>query len=288
MRSFLSELCGPPGVILLAVIIGGLGAYWAAVKQADVRKITEKNSNAQTDLLRDLAARGGNQKELEELIRTRSRALTSDATRARDIAEGIITKIPKLTTEFTALEQSKHELAEQRVREFRLNWEPLIRWTLERIDGLVKQFQAKGVKLESSGNDGFQLTTFWLRMQTEVRTVKLTGKTGTEYKLVVGYVPINLAPDQDGPSNAAIIIGGMGEFELLIHPEEAECSQMRLTTKELEKRAISAPKDGVIPKEFCDFIEQGLTNAFERLLLLHAASDGKPEPPDAWRYKPSS
>ena len=63
-----SIILGPPGLIMLAALLGAIGALWAAIQQSELRKKGEGNAAKQLDLLQDIAARGGNQKELEELI----------------------------------------------------------------------------------------------------------------------------------------------------------------------------------------------------------------------------
>jgi hypothetical protein len=111
MQSILSELRGPPGLILLAAVIGGVGAFWSAIRQADLRKKSEGNAAQQVELLRDISARGGNEKVLEDLIRARSRALNADRAKADDIADGIIKRLPELTADFKALERTLRRIA---------------------------------------------------------------------------------------------------------------------------------------------------------------------------------
>lgn len=282
-----SELLGPPGLILLAAIIGGGGAFWAAVKQSELRSKSEGNSALQTELLRDVAARGGNQKELEELIRTRSRMLTADQGRADIVAEGIIKKLPKLADEFTALEKNKSQVAEQLVTEFRLNWEALIRSVIARVDELVKQFQAEGVKLECVEDNNFPLTTFYFPANAEVRSIKLTTPSRVEYRLSVHYSTINLDPQQHGSAVFDMAVTNVGEMlSLRIALKEAVCRRTAADTKETDERTIAAAKDGNIPKEFREFVDEGIVEAFQRLIILHAAQEGDKAPGD-WRYKRS-
>jgi hypothetical protein len=287
MRSVFSELLGPPGLILLAAFLGGGGAFWAAIKQSELRTKSEGNSATQTRLLQDIAARSGNRKELEELIRTRSRMLISDPHNADDIAEEIIKQLPKRADDLTALEEHKREKAEQLVTEFRLNWEPLIRSTINRFDSLVKRFQEKGVKLESVENNKFLLSVFWGPGDAEIRSVKAPG-VGTEYPVRMFYSAVNLNPEQPGSAALRVAVMDSGEmFTLTISLTEAECVRTSPETKETKSQKIPAPKDGNVPKDFGDFVDESLAKVFERMMLLQAVHGGTSEAPDSWRYKRS-
>ncbi len=107
MRGMLSELWGPPGLILLGTLLAGFGVYLAAVKQT-------ARSNSQSDVLRDVAARTGNNKLLEELIQERSRALNADRGKADDIADALVKRLPSSTEQFNAMEENKRSVFENR------------------------------------------------------------------------------------------------------------------------------------------------------------------------------
>lgn len=51
----LRELVGPSGLILLAAIIGAIGAFWAALQQSESEKALTKKSDEITDLNRKIA-----------------------------------------------------------------------------------------------------------------------------------------------------------------------------------------------------------------------------------------
>jgi hypothetical protein len=102
--------------MLLGALICAVGGFWAAVKQSELREA----SKAQTELLRDIAARSGDKKELEELIKARSRVLNADRGKADSVADGILKRLPDLTNEFNAMQENKRSDFENRTADFRL------------------------------------------------------------------------------------------------------------------------------------------------------------------------
>jgi len=148
-------LLGPPGVMLLGALICAVGGFWAAVKQSELREAAK----AQTELLRDIAARSGDKKELEELIKARSRVLNADRGKADSVADGILKRLPDLTNEFNAMQENKRSDFENRTADFRLKWEPLVNNTLSFFDDLVDECTKRGINLERSPNEALKLTS---------------------------------------------------------------------------------------------------------------------------------
>ncbi|HYR22234.1 MAG TPA: hypothetical protein VEP30_04820 [Chthoniobacterales bacterium] len=257
------------------------------MKESKLRATSEHVSTEHTNLLRDVAARMGNRKELEELIRARSRMLITDRRKADNIANEIIDELPKRAEDLTALEKNKHDKAEQLVLDFRLNWEPLIRSIIQRFDELVKQFQAKGVKLECIENDAFPLTVFYGGRDSEIRTLRVPG-VGADQAAHFFYSAIRLDPEDQGYAALRISVIESGEmFLLTITADGAECSRTTPETKETKSHKMATAKDGNIPPDFREFVDQGLVNVFERLMLLQATHAGTSDAPDSWRYKQS-
>lgn len=276
-----SIILGPPGLIMLAALLGAIGALWAAIQQSGLRNKNEGNASKQLDLLRDISARGGNQKELEELVRTRSRALNANRQQADNIADGIIKRLPELTAEFKAIEQSKLDVYQQRDTDFRLKWQPLVESTLQAFDSLVEQCRKRGVDLQMSKKD-FPLTAEGrpgaFPKHYKVREVKF-GKV----MLVVEYTPVMLVDGGYTPGGMSVRCGELPNVPItnpsLLHldlnPEHGVCGWALPDLPGESSGVVAAPKDGIPPKEFSQFIEQAFARAFERFLIMADAASVK-------------
>lgn len=273
-----SIILGPPGVILLGVVIAGLGAFWQSVKQ-------KNNNEAQGKVLLDISARSGNKRNLEELIRKRSQALEPNRQVAERTAEAIIKRLPTLTAEFYAREQNELELTQQLSAEFRLAWEPLIKWTFARFESLVEQCKNKGIDLDISaagaepalvleGNANARGAKGHVNEHT-IREVKLgQAQLSLTYSSAEWFLPgsqhrpaiIKVYLTPSNPSEAEVLLIGLGL-------DQGNC---RTGPTDADIKRIDPPKDGIPPKEFTDFIDTGLANALERLLILGSV-EGKPQ-----------
>lgn len=271
-----SELLGPPGLILLAAIIGGVGAFWAAIKQSHLRARSEGNAVVQIELLRDIVSRGGNEKELEELIRARSRVLNSDPNKADDVAAGIIKRLPELTAEFKALERNKLDAYDRKVTEFRLKWEPLIQLVLNKFDSLVADCQKRGIDLrnESVPFPDFPraLNNPRQRPSYKTRSVKFH-----DAELFLEYEPLIVFESGYSNSQLKVYSGEHLAFILALGLNDGYCQVMIAGASDMNSGPVEAPKDGIAPTSLVTFVEDGFAKVFERFLVAANAYADIPE-----------
>ncbi len=268
MRGMLSELWGPPGLILLGTLLAGFGVYLAAVKQT-------ARSNSQSDVLRDVAARTGNNKLLEELIQERSRALNADRGKADDIADALVKRLPSSTEQFNAMEENKRSVFENRTADFRLKWEPLFNATLSLFDKLVDKCTKAGINVEKTTGEPLTLTSDL----PGPSPITLRGVIRNHVVVRIMYTPIVLSPGESGT-------GAQIEFHIqdrrgrdtvplyiTLNQEEGHCLWSLPGHPPAGSGNVRAPKDGKIPQEFLDFIYDGFARVFERFLLEAGAND---------------
>ena len=267
MRSIFTVLIGPPGVILLGALLVAAGGFWATRKN-------ETNSARQTSLLQDISARSGNKTETDNLIRERSRAIVSNSDRADEVADAIIKRLPNLTEEFKALQKSKLNRYEEQDLDFRLKWEPLIRSTLEKFDSLVNQCRKRGIELETVPVADFPFTyeeTPGLPRTTyKIREVKFG-----QVAIRISYLPVGFIPNGFSPGQLNVIYGelkklskfsGGADFGISLTPGSANCMD----------RKVAAPDNGILPKEFTEWVDHGVADAFERFLVMGNAARTAP------------
>jgi hypothetical protein len=270
--SMWSELLGPPGLILLAAVIGGAGAFWAAVKQSELRSRSEGTSALQTQLLRDLAARGGNQKELEELIRARSRLLTANQSTAKDVAEGIIKKLPELTAEYKALERNKSDAFDRQTADFRLKWEPLLGFLLTKFDSFVAECQKNGVDLRKNE---VPFPDFPRSVNGPRNTsYKIRSATFHNVELYLEYEPIALHPSGFQPAQLHAFIRSHRTFTLALGLDEGWAGLMIPGSPDEGIPGIKATRDDIAPPKLLNFVNDSFAKVFERFLIEGNAESG--------------
>jgi hypothetical protein len=279
VQSIFSELRGPSGLILLAAVIGGIGAFWSAIRQADLRKKSEGNASQQVTLLQDLSARAGNEKVLEDLIRARSRALTADRAKADDIADGIIKRLPELTEEYKALEKNKLDMYEQKEIEFRLKWEPTIQLFLNELDSLVARCQKHGVNVRvlPVPFSNFPLTC---HVGSQMTSYKIRDLELNDSKLYVEYEALGISdnPNSEGYRNAQVQVSLARRvaLRLTLSMDDGNCLVSLPGSATLASGQVIAPKDGVPPEKFSKFVQEGFDKIFELFLVAgNAGSESK-------------
>jgi hypothetical protein len=281
VRSIFSELLGPSGLILLAAAIGGVGAFWSAMRQADLRKKSEGNAAEQVELLRDISARGGNEQVLEDLIRARSRALNGDRAKADDIADGIIKRLPELTAEFKALEKNKLDMYQQKAAEFRLKWEPLIQWFLTKLDSLVAGCQERGVNLRVL-DVPFRDFPFTAHLGGQMGSYKIREVQLGDTKLYLEYESLGISDtaNSGGYRNAqlTVYVAGNIALRLTLGMDNGDCAVSLSGAQSIHSGQVAAPKDGVPSNDFSKFVEDGFEKVFERFLVVGNAGSETARP----------
>ena len=162
-----------------------------------------------------------------------------------NIAETVIKRLPDKAEALIALEKHRQEKAEQLDTQFRLNWEPLIRWTIERFDTLTRELQSQGAKLNvQERNDKFPLTTFGgAPGSPEIRSIDAPG-VGSSFGIKMYYQAISLAPEErEAAASLTINVVETGEMlSVTISLDEAKCIQTAAETKENKQAKISVPR----------------------------------------------
>jgi hypothetical protein len=267
IQSLFSALAGPAGVILFGSLVTAGGIFWAA-------KRNEVKANATADLVKDVSARSGNRKELEELIRARSRVLNSNRNRADDVAAGIIERLPELTAEFKALQQNKLDVYDSQVADFRLKWEPLLQLVLSRFDSFVTECQRKGIDVQKvevpfedfprSNNDPRHRGSY------KNRAVRFHA-----VELHLEYEPILLTSDGYTHARLNAFIGPHLAFNLALGLDDGFAGLMLPGSPDTASGTVAAPKDGIAPKKLLTFVEDAFAKLFERFLIEGNAEPGE-------------
>lgn len=120
------------------IVIGGLlslfGAYLAQTRQGRNSTAMRQQLDITTDLMRQMAAQTGNKEMLQEVIDVRSKLLAENRASNDDTIKKILAKVPHLTEEYKKLQSSQAQAAVQRLDDFRMKWEPLVRLAVREFD----------------------------------------------------------------------------------------------------------------------------------------------------------
>ena len=156
--SWLSWLSWPLALVTLGGALTFVGGVWTALRQAQ-RADEAKEANAKVlALTQQIAARGGDQKTLDELIETRTRLLAADRRINDDMIQNIVAQLPKMTEDYDKLRQDTARARAGKETEFRLGWEPFIRFALAEFDKRISELRANGISGDGGATDTFPIT----------------------------------------------------------------------------------------------------------------------------------
>jgi hypothetical protein len=262
MRAMIATNLSPYGLMILGAVIAAIGGIVAAIGAVWNAKNNEGIANKQTRLLQDVAARAGDKKELEGLIKTRARALYADRRQADNVAQDVIRRLPELTSEFQELQRDIRTAQQRENDEFRLNWEPFVRTTIQKFDSMVEQFQRQGIKMEVVRNDNFPLTSEYLQSTPEVRTVAFEG---TQIRLFYS----NYVADERNHRDASVYLaGGNMNITVTLGLQHASCKTEFFETNKIDTRSTEVSKEGGVHQDFVDFFDESVVKMFERAVVI--------------------
>lgn len=269
MRWMTTTILSPYGLMILGAVIAAIGGIVAAIGGVWNAKNNEATANNQTRLLQDVAARAGDKKQLEELIRTRARALYADRRQADHIAEDVIKRLPELTAEFQDFQRDIRNAQHRENDEFRLNWEPFVRTTVDKFDSIVEQFRHQGLKMEVVRSDNLPLTTEYFQSTLELRTVSFEG---TQIRL---FYSSYVADERNHRDGSIYLAGGNMNITVTLGLQHASCTAEVFETNKIDTEATEVSKESGVPKKFVDFVDASIAKMFERAVVMTRAEKEK-------------
>jgi hypothetical protein len=269
MRWMITTIFSPYGLMILGAVIVAVGGIVAAIGVVWNEKNTEITSNKQTLLLQDVAARAGDKTQMEELIRTRARALYADRRQADNVAEDVIKRLPELTAEFQDFQRDIRDAQQRENDEFRLNWEPFVRTTVEKFDSVIEQFRHQGVKMEVARNDNLSLTSEYFQSTPELRTVSFEG---TQIRL---FYSSYVADERNHRDASIYFAGGNMNITVTLGLQHASCKTEFFETNKIDTQATEVSKDSGVSKTFVDFVDGSIAKIFERAVVITRAEKEK-------------
>jgi hypothetical protein len=217
-------------------------------------------------LTQQIAARGGDQKTLDELIETRTRLLAADRRINDDMIQNIVAQLPKMTEDYDKLRQDTARARAGKETEFRLGWEPFIRFALAEFDKRISELRANGISGNGGVTDTFPITDSNVsnsNMTYQVRTVNFGGKS-VLYLDYRSYFPAtNTHPET--PGVLFLRVGAPGAS----FPDHFSISMNLIEGKMIPSgRAIKMPEDGMASAEMTDAYRGALAKAIEQALVV--------------------
>jgi hypothetical protein len=222
--------------------------------------------------MQQLAAQGGDQKTLDELIAARTRLLAADRRINDDMIQDMVARLPKMTEDYGKLQQDTATASTRKETDFRLGWEPFIRFAVAEFDKRIAELRAHGMS-DIRGNEG-ATTTFPItnanpsmtNTRYQVRAVNFGGKSAIHLDYRSYFPPMNTLAEQPGVLELSIGASGVrftGEpIYLSISMNVIEATMMP------SGRAITIPQDGIVPAEMTEAYRSALVKAIEQALVI--------------------
>jgi hypothetical protein len=248
---------------LLLTTLGGvlvlIGSVWTAIKQTKAGAESAKANTEARELTKEIAARLGDQKLVDELVEARSRLVSADRRANDHMIRDIITQLPQVTADYLKLKQSTAAAENAIATNVRLSWEPLIRFCVTEFDRCVDELQARGVAVKVKKDDDFVITkagderTFY-----DVRLVSIDNVT-----LSLAYVNGGVTAYGMRPCGLWVNVSADGKFDSRPFYIEMDMNEAKGGGMD-----IPAPKDGIPPKELTEAFTIGVGKGIERLLVI--------------------
>jgi len=264
--SLMSSMSWPLSLVTLGGVLTVVGGVWTALRQAQTGEEARQANAKVLQLTQQIAARGGDQKILDELIETRTRLLAVDRRVNDNMIQDIVARLPKMTEDYDKLRQDTARARAGKETEFRLGWEPFIRFALAEFDKRISELRANGIGGDGDATDTFPMTNSNVsnsNVNYPVRGVNFGGKSVLSL-YYSSYIPAtNTRPEK--PGVLVLNVGAPGAS----FPDYFRIS-MNLIEGQIMPggKAIEIPKDGIASAEMTDAYRGALAKAIEQALVV--------------------
>ena len=263
----MSWMSWPLFLVALGGVLTLVGGVLTAIRQTQAGAEAKIANSQVLDLTRQIAARGGDQKTLDELIETRPRLLAADRRINDDMIQKIVAQLPKMTEDYDKLRQDTARARAGKETEFRLGWEPFIRFALAEFDKRISELRANGISGDGGATDTFPITSSnFSNTNTHytVRGVNLGGGKSVLYLDYSSYFPAtNMHPEKPG-----VLVLRVGAPSASF-PDHFSLSMNLIEGKMIPGgRAINMPKDGMASAEMTEAYRGALAKAIEQALVI--------------------
>ena len=269
MRTLVLYMSWPIILITLGGLLTLVGGLWQAKRQAQTAEEAKLANSKVLALTQQIAARGGDQKTLDELIETRTRLLAADRRINDDMIQNIVAQLPKMTEDYDKLRQDTARYRAGKETDFRLGWEPFIRFAVAEFDKRISELRANGISGDGGTTDTFPITNSNPSMTNvayQVGVVNFGGKAAIHLDYNSYFPPMNKLPEK--PGALALRIGTAGvrftgdPIYLSISMNLIEATMMP------GGRVIKMPQDGMVSAEMTDAYRSALAKAIEQALVI--------------------
>ena len=233
--------------------------------QTQLRKVVE-NAAKHEDLIKDIAARSGNEAQLRSLINERSQRLNADPKLTASLLADLLAQVPQQATDYRKMQNEQQDVIAQRTRAYLLSWEPLMRLVLSEVDQTVALLNEKGfaATLARSEAPFTQPNT-----NSSYAPRRVVYKT-TRIDVQLNNAGVGVDRFDDAYFFVRVISEGAGQPGSVV----LEAMTLRIGEQNAELNGKTYPRSdiGIPPKELVDGVRVGIAKAFQRMLAIVEAN----------------